>query len=197
MKKGILFIFIIIQINLAGQTSRSVDSAIVITALNLDSLNSTCIMTIYNSFYKYGLYDRLDTIKYDFAIIEVSMVDTSIRIDEYYYFGKDSKYQLIVYFDGKRNNYDDFIGKYNYTILKTKINKIKPIQELNYEKTQNIFSGDLYRSPKKTMKWRENLLKKKYQIQIYINPNNNIIKTSLQTHPKKVSFKIKNHGLSF
>jgi hypothetical protein len=184
-------------------------------SLTIDSLTKTYINKLpkdkqpkFDSIVKQrlsvDLFNRIDTTTFDYAFIEESFCysDTSGRVTERYFISNDTipKY---VYINGNFSDpkkiYDGFLiwysknVTYNYTLhpLLDNFSKLKPTQELSYEKKQIWSHGCVVYENSKTNfeKRRTDELKSTYQIMTMIDKVNNTIMVSVQFSPTRPKFK--------
>jgi hypothetical protein len=149
-------------------------------------------------------FTRLDTTTFDIAFIQETFcfADTLGNVTERYFMMYDTipKY---VYRNGKHTDpkdiYDGFLIWYSknvtyYTTLYPLIDnysKLKPTQELNYDKRQIWSHGCvIYKDSKKIFeKKRTEQLKTTYQIQTMIDKKDHKIIVSVQYAPRRPKFK--------
>ena len=184
-------------------------------SLTIDSLTKTNIENLpkekqikFESLLKQRLsidfFKRLDTTIFDYAFIEESFCysDTLGNVTERYFIGKDT-IPKFVYINGRFSDpkkiYDGFLiwysknVTYNYTLfpLIDTYSKLKPTQELSYEKRQIWSHGCVVYENSKTNfeKRKTEELKSTYQIMTMIDKANNRIVVSVQFAPTRPKFK--------
>jgi len=192
-----------------SQTSVTIDSLIKNRTSVLDSSVFKKFNTINPELL--NVYHRMDSIKYDYCFIKVTIndFDSTLDITEKYFIATDSlptsffindeKYDSKLFYENNLKIHKEHAQKnFKLNRLLKKYYHLKKIQTIPYEKTQiwyNIYL--IYVSKEeKFIAIRKQELRETYQIQILIDNVNNKKVISLQIPAKNPKFKVYGFNIS-
>lgn len=185
------------------QISKRVDSTTVVNISQTDANASKVYFDIYSYEISAKLYTRLDTLKYDYAFVQVtySQRDSTFQIDERYFVSSEI-IPIYFFYNGNQYNTREMYSGLSWWYEKTLTNdytqkamikryrKLKNIQSLPYDKIQIwpiacVNNG----TEAEFKKEKTEELKHSFQIQTFIDKKKNKIIVSIQTPPKKPKYK--------